>query len=115
MWQKQIKLDQGNSRIFLPKLGWIRYRNSRDVLGELRNVTVSGKNGKWVISIQTQQEVEIVPSIATTAIGIDLGIARFATLSDGSYIAPLNSFKTHAAKLAKPDGLAPVGIPFLGY
>jgi len=38
---KQIKLDQANSRIFLPKLGWLRYRNSRDVLGELRNVTVS--------------------------------------------------------------------------
>ena len=28
---KQIKLDQRNSRIFLPKLGWVRYRNSRDV------------------------------------------------------------------------------------
>ncbi|HHU93722.1 MAG TPA: helix-turn-helix domain-containing protein, partial [Alcaligenaceae bacterium] len=27
------KLDQENSRIFLPKLGWVRYRNSRDVLG----------------------------------------------------------------------------------
>ncbi|NHZ67378.1 hypothetical protein F1735_35105, partial [Massilia sp. CCM 8694] len=37
---KQIKLDEANSRIFLPKLGWLRYRNSRDVLGELRNVTV---------------------------------------------------------------------------
>jgi putative transposase len=98
---KQIKLDQGNSRIFLPKLGWIRYRNSRDVLGELRNVTVSGKNGKWFVSIQTQREVEIIPSAATTAIGIDLGIARFATLSDGTYIEPLNSFKIKAAKLAK--------------
>ena len=31
----------GNSRLFLPKLGWLRYRNSRNVLGELRNVTVS--------------------------------------------------------------------------
>ena len=50
---KQIKIDQGNSRIFLPKLGWIRYRNSREALGELRNVTVSGKSGKWYISIQT--------------------------------------------------------------
>jgi putative transposase len=98
---KQIKLDQGNSRIFLPKLGWIRYRNSRDVLGELRNVTVSGKNGKWFVSIQIQREVEIIPSAATTAIGIDLGIARFATFSDGTYIEPLNSFKTKAAKLAK--------------
>ncbi|MBO0612510.1 RNA-guided endonuclease InsQ/TnpB family protein [Thiothrix fructosivorans] len=104
---KQIKLDQGNNRIFLPKLGWIRYRNSREALGELRNVTVSGKSGKWYISIQTQREVE--QSVSTTAtgaecsrsIGIDLGIARFATFSDGSYIAPLNSFKIQQAKLAK--------------
>jgi len=26
---KQIKLERENGRIFLPKLGWIRYRNSR--------------------------------------------------------------------------------------
>lgn len=98
---KQIKLDQGNSRLFLPKLGWIRYRNSRDVLGELRNVTVSSNGGKWYISIQTQREVEQPVSTATTSIGIDLGIARFATFSDGSHIAPLNSLKTQQAKLAK--------------
>ncbi len=28
-----VKLDQENSRIFLPKLGWMRYRNSRQVTG----------------------------------------------------------------------------------
>ena len=98
---KQIKLDQANSRIFLPKLGWIRYRNSREVLGELRNVTVSRNGGKWLVSIQTRREVELPATPVTTAIGIDLGIARFATLSDGSYIAPLNSFKSKEAKLAK--------------
>ena len=98
---KQIKLDQGNGRIFLPKLGWIRYRNSREVLGELRNVTVSSSGSKWYISIQTQREVGQPVPTATTAIGIDLGIARFATFSDGSHIAPLNSFKRKAAKLAK--------------
>ncbi len=96
-----IKLDQGNSRIFLPKLGWLRYRNSREVLGELRNVTVSSSGGKWFVSIQTQREVGQPVPTATTAIGIDLGIARFATFSDGSHIAPLNSFKTQQAKLAK--------------
>jgi putative transposase len=52
-------------------------------------------------SIQTQREVGQPTSIATTSIGIDLGIARFATFSDGSYIAPLNSFKIQQAKLAK--------------
>jgi len=32
---RQIILDQPNCRIFLPKLGWLRYRNSRPVLGEI--------------------------------------------------------------------------------
>ncbi|WP_198291299.1 RNA-guided endonuclease InsQ/TnpB family protein [Methylosarcina fibrata] len=30
-----------------------------------------------------------------------MGIARFATLSDGSFLAPLNSFKRHEQALAK--------------
>jgi len=87
------KLDQGNSRIFLPKLGWVRYRNSREVLGIVKNVTVSGKQGKWYVSIQTEREVEAPIHPSTAIVGIDMGIARFATLSDGSYFAPLNSFK----------------------
>ncbi|MFB9846308.1 RNA-guided endonuclease InsQ/TnpB family protein, partial [Oceanisphaera arctica] len=35
------------------------------------------------------------------AIGIDMGIARFATLSDGDFYAPLNSFKRHETALRK--------------
>ncbi len=112
---KQIKLDQTNSRIFLPKLGWLCYRNSRAVLGEVRNVTVSSKNGKWSVSIQTLRQAQCIAqrelvlseaeaveiAAATTAVGIDMGIARFATFSDGTYIKPLNSFKNKQAKLAK--------------
>ena len=33
---KQFEIDQANSRIKLPKLGWIRYRNSRDVVGQAK-------------------------------------------------------------------------------
>jgi putative transposase len=54
---KQIKLDPMNSRLFLPKLGWLRYRNSRSVLGRVKNVTVSLSCGKWLVSIQTEREV----------------------------------------------------------
>lgn len=32
--------------------------------------------------------------------GIDMGIARFATMSDGSCIEPLNSFRKHEQRLA---------------
>ncbi len=96
-----IQLEQGNSRVFLPKLGWIRYRNSQNVLGKVKNVTVSQSAGKWFVSIQTEREVVQPPPTATSAIGIDMGIARFATLSDGSYIAPLNRFKQHQGRLAR--------------
>ncbi|ASJ76343.1 hypothetical protein IMCC3135_31475 [Granulosicoccus antarcticus IMCC3135] len=46
---KQFKLDQANNRIFLPKLGWMRYRNSRNVIGTLRNITVSERGGKYCV------------------------------------------------------------------
>jgi len=98
---KQIRLDQQNSRIFLPKLGWVRFRKSRDIPGELRNVTVSCSAGKWFISIQTKREVSDPVPEATTAVGIDVGIARFATLSDGSCFEPLSSFKRHEQRLAR--------------
>jgi putative transposase len=98
---KQMKLDQGNDRIFLPKLGWVRYRNSREIMGDLCNITISQCGGKWFASIQTQRKVEQAPSTASTAIGIDVGIARFATMSDGSFVAPLNSFKNHQLRLAR--------------
>ena len=97
---KQIKLDQANGRVFLPKLGWLRYRNSRQALGELRNIIVSQSCGKWFVSIQTERKVE-QPLAHGGAVGIDMGIVRFATLSDGSFIAPLESFKRHEIDLRK--------------
>ena len=57
--------------------------------------------GKWFISIQTEREVAPPVHEATAAVGIDLGVARFATLSDGQSIAPLNSFKKHQQRLAR--------------
>ena len=106
---KQFKLEQDNNRVFLPKLGWLRYRNRRKVRGSSRNkrriegapcnLTVSISSGKYFISIQTQREVQQPMHPAASAVGIDVGIARFATLSDGTVIEPLNSFKKHQDRL----------------
>jgi putative transposase len=97
---KQIKLDRENGRICLPKLGYIRYRNSRMVPGEVRSATVSLRAGKWYVSILTKREVE-QPVPHGPAVGIDVGVARFATLSDGTFIAPLSSFRKHEQRLGK--------------
>ena len=96
-----FKLDEVNSRIFLPKIGWVRYRNSRKTEGMPKQVTVSLQAGKWYVSIQTERDVPDPVHPSQSAIGIDMGVARFATLSDGSVIEPLNSFRKHEKKLAK--------------
>ncbi|EPE5170122.1 RNA-guided endonuclease InsQ/TnpB family protein [Yersinia enterocolitica] len=95
-----VKLDQGNSRIFLPKLGWIRYRNSRQVTGIVKNVTVSQSCGKWYISIQTESEVSTPVHPSTSMVGLDAGVAKLATLSDGTVFEPVNSFQKNQKKLA---------------
>ena len=94
------KLEQHNNRIYLPKIGWVRHRNSRNVIGKIKNVTISQKCGKWFVSIQTEFEVE-APTPNGGEIGIDMGIVRFATLSNGQYFESINAFKTHKGKLAK--------------
>ncbi len=96
---KQIKLDQGNGRIFLPKLGWIRYRNSRQATGIVKNVTVSQSCGKWYVSIQTECKVSAPVHPSTSMVGLDAGVAKLATLSDGTVFKPVNSFQKNQKKL----------------
>lgn len=90
-----FKLDEGNSRVFLPKIGWVRYRNSLRTEGIPKQVTVSFAAGKWYVSIQTEREIPTPVHPSASAIGIDMGVARFATFSDGSSITPLHSFRKH--------------------
>ena len=96
-----FKVDQDKSKVFLPKIGWVSYRNSRKVIGEAKNITVSRKGKHWTISIQTEYEAELLAHKSTSIVGIDMGIKQFATLSDGTVYAPLNSFKSKAERLAK--------------
>ena len=75
--------------------------NSRKIEGTPKQVTVSLSAGKWYVSIQTEREVPEPVHPSQSVVGIDMGIARFATFSDGSSIRPLHSFRKHEKKLAK--------------
>jgi putative transposase len=52
---KQFELDPMNSRIKLPKLGWLRLRQSQPVTGELRNVTMR-REGNEVVRVDPDAE-----------------------------------------------------------
>jgi putative transposase len=99
---QEFELNQKDSKILLPHLGCMRYRGSRGVPGTPRNVTVIESAGKWFVSILTVRQVP-TPIARGSAVGIDMGIVRFATLSDGSFYPPLNSFRRHEKALAKAN------------
>lgn len=96
-----FQLLENNSRIFLPKIGWVSYRKSRKISGDVKNITVSRKGTHWYISIQTEEEREIRKPSTFRPIGIDIGVKRFAALSSGVFFLPLNKFKILKQKLAK--------------
>ena len=96
---KHIQLD--NRRVKLPKLGWISFFKSQSIQGELRNITISQSANYWYISFQVELEQVDAISQSMTAIGIDVGIEKFAALSDGKLIEPVSAFKKWQSRLAK--------------
>lgn len=78
-------------RIKLPKLGWVAIRGWYALPGAIRNITISLRAGQWFASVQWERETVAAPvPPPQPAIGIDMGVAVFAALSDGSSIAPGN-------------------------
>ncbi|EMG7473041.1 TPA: RNA-guided endonuclease InsQ/TnpB family protein [Escherichia coli] len=75
--------------------------NSRQVTGVVKNVTVSQSCGKWYISIQTESEVSTPVHPSASMVGLDAGVAKLATLSDGTVFEPVNSFQKNQKKLAR--------------
>ena len=96
-----FKVDENNSRVYLPKIGWVSYRKSRLILGTPKQMTISCKCGKWYVSIQTERYVDDPVHPSDQEIGIDMGIKKFAAMSDETSIEPQNSFRSHEKKLAK--------------
>ena len=92
---------EGN-RVKLPNgVGLVKFRKSQDILGTIKNVTISKKGGHWYVSFGTECEVETPRHPSKTAIGIDLGISKLITTSKGEVIKPKNSYKSNKSKLAK--------------
>jgi putative transposase len=97
---QKFQVDQGNNRVKLPKLGWLRYRNSRPMTGTPKNVTVSLHAGYWYVSIQTEEAVTDPIHQSAASVGLDRGVDVLAALSDGLLIQPMNAFERMKRRLA---------------
>ena len=92
---------EGN-RVKLPNgVGFVKFRKSQDIIGVIKNTTISKKSGHWYVSFGTEHEVETPHHPSNTAIGIDLGVSKLVTGSNGQCFKPKSSFKANQGKLAK--------------
>ena len=93
---------EGN-RIKLPNgIGLVKFRKSQDIIGVIKNVTISKKSGHWYISFGTERELTENPiHPSKSALGLDMGISKLLTTSNGETFKPKNSFKANQLKLAK--------------
>ena len=89
------------NRIKLPKLGWVKFRKSRELEGKPKSATVS-RNGKhWYVSILCEVEETEPVHTSCSAVGIDRGITIMAACSDGQDYGNPKAFKKHEQQLAK--------------
>ncbi len=100
-FDKYCRVD--SNRVKLPNgVGFVTFRKSQDIIGTIKNITISKKSGHWYVSFGTERELAQKPiHPSKSAIGIDLGITKLITTSDDQYIKPKNSFKANQVKLAK--------------
>ena len=91
---------RGNA-IWLPKLGWVTFRASRPWQGDVKSVTITRKAGKWYVSLRCDVEVSEPAARQEPWVGIDVGIAQYATLSDGQHYLGANSFRRNRRNLAR--------------
>jgi len=102
-----IKLT--DKAVYLPKLGWVGYFNSRPIPEgfKVKSVTVRLKaNGLYVtlkIENKTVPAFPVIPAKEVkTVVGLDMGITQLVHCSDGSqYINPKHSTNKRTRKLLK--------------
>lgn len=83
---QNVSLDLKNKRVEVPGLGRLKikgYRHIQQINGRIANYTISReKNGKYYISLlfELANINKIVPRVV---VGLDLGLKKLITLSDG--------------------------------
>jgi putative transposase len=90
-----------SGRVKLPKTGWVRLLQSRQITGQIRNITITREGHRWFCSTQTvAAQVMTAPSLSPS-LGLGLGVAVFAATSEGVLVAPLNALKAQQCRLRR--------------
>jgi len=97
-----IKLK--SKHVQLPRLGLIRLKEIPKVRGKILSATITREADRWFVSLSVQMVRPDPTPVQGDAVGIDLGLTCFATLSDGQEIfapKPLNKSLKRLKKVSQ--------------
>ncbi len=99
---QKFTLNQDTSKIKLEKIGWVKVVLDRVIPNCVyKSVTISKtSSNQHFVSILVEHEIEQFEK-TNKAVGIDVGLKVFATLSDGTEIENPKYFRKNQAKLRK--------------
>jgi putative transposase len=97
------KITVKRDRVKIPVLGWLRVKGStaRFRTDKICYATVSREADGWYVSITVEQEQSKPIAPTGEAVGLDLGIRHFATLSDGTVIDAPKPLKAALCRLRR--------------
>lgn len=78
------------TQVYLPKIGYVRFRKSREVEGILKQTTIIREGTHWYVSFSCEIELSDpipAPISEEKAVGIDMGLKSFATTASGPHNA----------------------------
>ena len=90
------------NKVILPKLGSVKFFDSRIMQGDLRRATITKETDGYYISILIKEKVDVKPAIFHSekqAVGIDTGVAFFLVTSDGEFVENPHFLKTQQKQM----------------
>ncbi len=77
--------SKGNQKLKLSKIGDIKVKLHRPIQGNIKTCTIKRELNNWYVCFACEVESEILPK-TNKSIGVDVGLEKFAALSDGIII-----------------------------
>lgn len=99
--QNGFKIINNGTHIRLSKIGDVKIKLSREVQGKIKTCIVLKDVDQWFVVLACEQGIQKPIQNNKPSVGIDVGIEKLATLSDGSIIKNPRTFAKSQDKLAK--------------
>jgi putative transposase len=96
----QTGFSVSDDSIRISKVGVIKAKIHRDLQGKIKTCTIRKSADKWYACFSCETQFEPLPE-SDAKIGIDVGLEKFASLSDGTYIENPRYFRRDENALAK--------------